>query len=318
MRLAANIEQASDTEAVMAYGAEGVGLFRTEYLFINRDTSPSEEEQYQAYRSVAAALKPHPVVIRTLDLGGDKFLSHLQLPPEMNPFLGWRAIRFCLEERDIFRDQLRAILRASVEGAVKVMYPMISCLDELVKANELLEQCRAELRAEKIPFNEALEVGAMIEIPSAAIIAGTLAKRVNFFSVGTNDLIQYSLAVDRLNEKIAHLYEPAHPAILSLIKMTVDAARRQGISVTVCGEMAGDPVYVPLLLGLGVHELSASPPSIPQLKFLIRRLKMSEARELAEFALDLRERFGDPRSRQSAGPQVAPGLFEEQEQKSAS
>lgn len=311
VRLAANIEQASDAATALGYGAEGVGLFRTEYLFINRDTSPSEEEQFQAYRSVAAALKPNPVVIRTLDLGGDKFLSHLQLPPEMNPFLGWRAIRFCLQELDLFRAQLRAILRASAEGPIRMMYPMISCLDELIKANELLDQCRAELRAENLPFNEHMEVGAMIEIPSAAIIADALAKRVNFFSIGTNDLIQYSLAVDRLNEKIAHLYEPAHPAILNLIKTTVDAAQRHGIPVTVCGEMAGDPVYVPLLLGLGVDELSAAPPAIPQLKFLIRRLRLADARELAEFALGCECGSEILVQAKALAYKVAPGLFDE-------
>jgi phosphotransferase system enzyme I (PtsI) len=315
VRLAANIEQASDTEAVAAYGAEGVGLFRTEYLFINRGTTPSEEEQYQAYRAVAAALKPNPVVIRTVDLGGDKFLSHLQLPPEMNPFLGWRAIRFCLEERDIFRDQLRAILRASTDGNVKIMYPMISCLDELTEANQLLKECQAELRAENIPFNESLEIGAMIEIPSAAIISHALAKRVSFFSIGTNDLIQYSLAVDRLNEKIAHLYEPTHPAIIHLIKMTVDAARRGKIHVSVCGEMAGDPIFVPLLLGLGVDELSAAPPALPQVKYVIRRLKMSDARALAEFALSCESGSEILEHAKALVSQIAPGLFEEQEKK---
>jgi phosphoenolpyruvate-protein phosphotransferase (PTS system enzyme I) len=312
VRVAANIEQASDTETALAYGAEGVGLFRTEYLFINRDTTPSEEEQYQAYRAVAAALQPNPVVIRTLDLGGDKFLSHLQLPPEMNPFLGWRAIRFCLEEREIFRDQLRAILRASVEGTVKIMYPMISCLDELTKANELLEQCRAELRAENIPCSDNLEIGAMIEIPSAALIAEALAKRVSFFSIGTNDLIQYSLAVDRLNEKIAYLYEPTHPAILHLIKMTVEAAHRRGIRVSVCGEMAGDPFLVPLLVGLGVDELSAGPPSIPQVKFLVRRLRLSEAQELADFGLTCESSSEILERCKALAYRIAPGLFEEQ------
>lgn len=315
VRLAANIEQASDATAALGNGAEGIGLFRTEYLFINRDTSPSEEEQFQAYRAAALAMKPNPVVIRTLDLGGDKFLSHLHLPPEMNPFLGWRAIRFCLEERDLFRDQLRAILRASAEGSIKVMYPMISCLEELTKANELLDQCRAELRAESVPFDERMQVGAMIEIPSAAIISDALAKRVNFFSIGTNDLIQYSLAVDRLNERIAHLYEPAHPAILNLIKLTVEAARRQRIPVTVCGEMAGDPVYVPLLLGLGVDELSTAPPGIPQLKFLIRRLKLAEARDLAEFALCCESGSEILGRAQALAYRVAPGLFDEAEEK---
>jgi phosphoenolpyruvate-protein phosphotransferase (PTS system enzyme I) len=313
--LAANIEQPSDTESVLAYGADGVGLFRTEYLFINRGATPTEEEQYEAYRAVAAALKPNPVVIRTVDLGGDKFLSHLQIPPEMNPFLGWRAIRFCLEERDIFRSQLRAILRASVEGAIRVMYPMISCVDELTKANALLDECREELRAENIPFSEELHVGAMIEIPSAALIADALAKRSSFFSIGTNDLIQYSLAVDRLNEKIAHLYEPSHPAILKLIKMTVDAAHHHNIQVSVCGEMAGDPVYVPLLLGLGVDELSAAPPSLPQVKYLIRRLRMTEAKELAEFALGCESGAEILAQSRALAIRVAPGLFEDQELK---
>ena len=315
VRLAANIEQASDTESVLAFGADGVGLFRTEYLFINRGATPSEEEQYEAYRAVAAALNPNPVIIRTLDLGGDKFLSHLQIPSEMNPFLGWRAIRFCLEERDIFRGQLRAILRASVEGDIRIMYPMISCVDELTKANALLDECRAELRAEKIPFRDDLQVGAMIEIPSAALIAGALAKRSSFFSIGTNDLIQYSLAVDRLNEKIAHLYEPSHPAILNLIRMTVDAAHRENKPVSVCGEMAGDPVYVPLLLGLGVDELSAAPPSLPQVKYLIRRLRMAEARELAQFAIGCESGAEILAQSRALAARAAPGLFEDQEQK---
>ena len=195
------------------------------------------------------------------------------------------------------------------------MYPMISCLDELTKANALLEECKAELRAENIPFNDAIEIGAMIEIPSAALTADSLAKRVKFFSIGTNDLIQYSLAVDRLNEKIAHLYEPSHPAIVSLIKMTVDAAHRHGVQVSVCGEMAGDPVYVPLLLGLGVDELSAAPPSIPQVKFLIRRLRMSEARELAEFALGCESGAQILERAKALAYQIAPGLFEDQELK---
>jgi phosphotransferase system enzyme I (PtsI) len=283
--LSANIEDQHDVESVIAHGAEGVGLFRTEFLFINRDSLPGEEEQCQVYRQVAAALKPAPVIIRTLDLGGDKFASHLQLAREVNPFLGWRAIRFCLAQPELFRAQLRAILRASAEGNVKMMYPMISGLDELNQANALVEKCKAELRAEKIPFNEQMKIGAMIEIPSAALIADALAKRVKFFSIGSNDLIQYTLAADRTNERVSHLYEPTHPAILRLIKTTVDTAHANGIWAGVCGEMAGDPVLAPLLIGLGVDELSAAPPVIDEVKYIIRRIKLTEAQALAEFAL---------------------------------
>lgn len=311
LTLSANIELAEDVEAVKASGAEGVGLFRTEYLFLNCATLPTEEEQYQAYRSAAAALKPAPVIIRTLDLGGDKFMAHLNVPAEMNPFLGYRAIRFCLQEKEVFRAQLRAILRASVEGNIKVMYPMISCLDELVQANALLDTYRDELRKEGVPFDENMEVGVMIEIPSAALMAGALAKRVKFFSIGTNDLIQYTLAVDRLNEKIAHLYEPTNPAILRLIKMTADAAHAAGIWVGVCGEMAGDPLMIPLLLGLGVDELSIAPQSVPQIKYLIRRVKMSEANQIATAALNSEAGQEILDRSQQLVRSVAPSLFEQ-------
>ena len=307
--LSANIERAEDIEAVKASGAEGVGLFRTEYLFINQEKTPSEEEQFEAYSRVAAALAPSPVIIRTLDLGGDKILSHLNIPQEMNPFLGWRAIRFCLQERDIFHAHLRAILRASVHGNVKMMYPMISGLDELLQANSLVEEVKDELRSKKIPFNSEMEIGAMIEIPSAALAADILAKRARFFSLGTNDLIQYSMAVDRLNEKIAHLYEPTHPAILRLIKITVDAGKKEGIWTGICGEMASDPQLTPLLLGLGVSEFSVAPPLAPAIKYLIRHVKMSEAVVLAEAALHC-ESGADILERSRAyARKVAPTLF---------
>lgn len=308
--LSANIEGSADVEQVRSGGAEGVGLFRTEYLFLNGDRLPTEEQQFQAYHTVAAALRPAPVIIRTLDLGGDKFMAHLNVPSEMNPFLGYRAIRFCLQEKDIFRAQLRAILRASVEGNVKLMYPMISGLDELIQANALLDECKAELRNEGVAFDEKMEVGAMIEIPSAALTADALARRVNFFSIGTNDLIQYTLAVDRLNEKIAHLYEPTNPSVLRLIKMTADAAHAAGIWVGVCGEMAGDPLMVPLLLGLGVDELSVSPSSVPQIKYLVRRVKMSEAKEIAGAALRSESSQEIMENAQRLVRSVAPGLFE--------
>jgi phosphoenolpyruvate-protein phosphotransferase (PTS system enzyme I) len=308
--LSANMERAADVEAVRNCGAEGVGLFRTEFLFLNRDTLPSEEEQYEVYRQVASGLKDQPVVIRTLDLGGDKFMSHLSMPQEINPFLGWRAIRFCLQESEIFRSQLRAILRASAEGNIKLMYPMISGLDELKQANEMLDQCRSELRSANIPFDDTMEVGAMIEVPSAVLVADALARHTDFFSIGTNDLIQYSLAVDRLNERITHLYEPTHPAIVRLIKATVDAAHQRGTWVGVCGEMAGDPVLVPLLLGLGVDELSAAVMVVPRIKFLIRRVKLSEARELAEFALQCESGSEILARCQLLISQIAPSLVE--------
>ena len=308
--ISANIEQAADTVGVKSSGAEGVGLFRTEYLFINRELPPTEEEQYQAYRQAAEALKPQPLVIRTLDLGGDKLLSSLAIPPEMNPFLGWRAIRYCLQHEEIFRAQLRAILRASVSGNVKIMYPMISGLDELTQANAFLAQFKVELLKEGVAFDDKIEVGAMIETPSAALITDALAKRVQFFSLGTNDLIQYTLAVDRMNEKIAHLYEPTHPAIVRLIKRTVDAASQHKVWVSVCGEMAGDAALVPLLIGLGVDELSAAPPLLAQIKYLIRRLKLSDTQELAAFALES-ESATEILARSTALAQrAAPSLFD--------
>ena len=308
--LSANIENPAEAEEVRSCGAEGVGLFRTEYLFMNREMPPSEDQQFQAYAEAARALKPLPIVIRTLDLGGDKFMAHMPVPRELNPFLGWRAIRFCLQQRDIFREQLRAILRASAEGNVKMMYPMISGLEELNQANSMVEEFKAELRAEKVPFDENIEIGAMIETPSAVIVAESLAKRLKFFSIGTNDLIQYSLAVDRMNEKIAHLYEPTHPAIVRLLKATIDAAHRHKLWVSVCGEMAGDPVLAPLLLGLGVDELSAAPALVPPVKFLVRQLKLSEAKQLADFALES-ESAADILARcQELTREIAPGLFE--------
>jgi phosphotransferase system enzyme I (PtsI) len=228
----------------------------------------------------------------------------------MNPFLGWRAIRFCLQEKSLFRQQLRAILRASVEGNVKMMYPMISGLGELKEANALLEDYKAELKAENVPFDLQMPVGAMIEIPSAALVGDALAQRCQFFSIGTNDLIQYSLAVDRLNEKIAHLYEPTHPAILRLIRMTVEAARRHQVSVSICGEMASDPALTPLLLGLGVHELSVAPSYIPQIKYLIRRTKLEEARKLADEALSCESGAEILKLSEDYATQVAPVLFD--------
>ena len=287
--LSANIELPEDVDAVAANGAEGIGLYRTEFLYLNRGTLPTEDEQYEIYRKVAVCVRPNPLIIRTFDLGGDKLApGTVDISDELNPFLGWRAIRFCLENVDIFKTQLRAILRASAVGNVKIMFPMISGLDELRSALAVLATCKEELHESKIDIGEKTEVGAMIEIPSAAISADLLAHEVDFFSIGTNDLIQYALAVDRVNERIAHLYEPTHPAVLRLLKMIADAAHANNIWVGVCGEMAGDIALVPLLLGLGVDELSAGAALVPRVKRAVQSLAIPECRQLVEEALKLR------------------------------
>ena len=287
--LSANIELPQDVDAVKANGAEGVGLYRTEFLYLNRPSLPTEDEQYEIYRKVAERVRPDPLIIRTFDLGGDKLApGTVDIADELNPFLGWRAIRFCLENIDIFKTQLRAILRASVVGNVKIMFPMISGLDELRRAIAVLDECKVELRSSKIDMAERLEVGAMIEIPSAAICASVLAPEVDFLSIGTNDQIQYALAVDRVNEKIAHLYEPTHPAVLRLLKMIADAAHDHNLWVGVCGEMAGDIALIPLLLGLGMDELSTAAILVPRVKRAVQSLTIPECRALVEetFKLD--------------------------------
>src|SRR6201995_3589480 len=280
--LSANIELPEDVPLVVGAGAEGIGLYRTEFFFLNKNDLPSEEEQYVVYQAVAEAILPQSVIIRTLDLGGDKFLSPSHLPTELNPFLGCRAIRFCLERPDIFKAQLRAILRVSVFGNVRIMFPMISGLSELRQAKEVLETAKTQLRDEGIHFKEDIELGIMIEVPSAALIAEALAREVAFFSIGTNDLIQYTIAVDRVNERIAHLYEPTHPAILRLIEMTVTAAHAQGIWVGVCGEMAGEITLTPLLLALGVDELSVSGGLVPRVKKAVQSLDTKECSRMLE------------------------------------
>lgn len=308
--LSANIELPDEVPSVIAHGAQGIGLFRTEFLYLNRTDFPTEEEQYASYCTVAEQLKPQPVIIRTMDLGGDKFLSPLHLPSEMNPFMGWRAIRFSLARPDIFRLQLRAILRASVHGNLKLMYPMISGIEELRRANEILRDVRQELGREGVAVAETLEVGAMIEVPSAALTCDLMVGEVDFFSIGTNDLIQYSLAVDRVNEKIAYLYEPTHPAILRLIKHIIDVGHAAKIWVGMCGEMAGEPPLSLLLLGMGLDEFSTSPVQLPLVKQVIRSVEHSFAKSVVEQALQLRTGKEVEAFLLASLKQVAPQLVE--------
>jgi len=284
----ANIELPEEVESVIHHGAHGIGLYRTEFLYLGRADLPSEEEQYEAYRTIAEHLAPYPVVIRTLDLGGDKVGAGIPLFPEANPFLGWRAIRVCLELQDLFRTQLRAILRASVRGNVRIMFPMISGIEELLQAKEILGEVREELAREGTPFGPDCPVGAMIEVPSAALTADLLSEEAEFFSIGTNDLIQYATAVDRGNERVAYLFEPFHPGVLRMIRSVIEAGHARGLPVALCGEMSADPTATIVLLGMELDEFSMSPMAVPHIKKVIRSVSLDEARRTTEEALSLR------------------------------
>jgi phosphoenolpyruvate-protein phosphotransferase (PTS system enzyme I) len=286
--LKANIEVAEEVESVLSHGSDGIGLFRSEFLFLQSGVVATEEIQYEFYSSVLKKMKDRPVTIRTLDVGGDKLIPDIEELDERNPILGWRAVRFCLARLDIFKAQLRAVLRASVHGNLHIMFPMISGIEELRNVLDVLEETKEDLRREGIEFNEKIPVGIMIEVPSAALTADILAKEVHFFSIGTNDLIQYTIAVDRGNEKIAYLYEPFHPAVLRLLKTIIESAHRQGIPVGMCGEMAGDPIASVILLGLGLDEYSMSPFGIPEIKKIIRSITLTEAEELVGTIMDMR------------------------------
>ena len=283
-----NMEMFEEVAAVIDHGGEGIGLYRTEFLYLAKRRLPTEEELFEDYRDVAQILAPRPVTIRTLDIGGDKFASELDLGADINPAMGLRAIRLCLKEPEIFNTQLRAILRASAFGNIKIMFPMISGLQELLQAKEMLDGVRRELDRDGIPYDPDMEVGIMIEVPSAVAIADILAEEADFFSLGTNDLIQYSLAIDRVNERVAHMYEPLHPAVQRMIMAVVQAGHAAGIKVSVCGEMAGDPASAPILLGMGLDELSMTSVAIPRIKRLIRMATMEECREYLNTVLRCR------------------------------
>ena len=282
--VAANIGSSAEASYVADRGAEGVGLFRTEQLFLSRRAAPDEELQYSEYRKAAEAFTPREVIVRTLDIGGDKEAGYLGLEKEANPFLGYRAIRLCLDRKELFLTQLRAILRASAHGKLAVMFPMISGAAELREAKAVLGEAKAQLRAEGVPFDETMRTGMMVEIPSAALMADVLAKEVDFFSIGTNDLVQYTLAVDRGNEKISRLYDPCSPAVIRLLRQVCRAARENGIDAGMCGGMAGDPLAIPLLAGLGLDELSMAAEAVPQAKYVLSRVDAQACGELAEKA----------------------------------
>jgi phosphotransferase system enzyme I (PtsI) len=280
IRLSANIERFEEASEIISFGATGVGLYRSEFLYFGRDSLPTRKEQAETYCKVTSQLDPLPVTIRTLDAGGDKMLSSVNTETESNPFMGWRSIRLCLDRKDIFREQLKALIEAGSRGNLKIMFPMISGINELEKAKEIYNECCEELKEEGLSISK-VEIGAMIEIPSAVMIVEEIAKRVDFLSIGTNDLIQFTLAVDRSNGKIASLYEPHHPAILRSIKQVIDVAHKEGIPVSVCGEMAADPLSTLLLVGLGVDELSMSSWSIMECKKIIRSVNFDEARAIS-------------------------------------
>ncbi|RJS62777.1 phosphoenolpyruvate--protein phosphotransferase [Priestia filamentosa] len=287
VELAANIGTPEDVKSVLKNGSEGVGLYRTEFLYMGRNTLPTEEEQFEAYKTVLECMEGKPVVVRTLDIGGDKELPYLDLPKEMNPFLGFRAIRLCLKMQDMFRTQLRALLRASVYGNLKIMFPMIATLDELRQAKTILLEEKVNLQTKGTEVSDNIEIGMMVEIPSSAVNADLFAKEVDFFSIGTNDLIQYTLAADRMNERVSYLYQPYNPAILRLVKMVIDAAHREGKWAGMCGEMAGDEIAIPLLLGLGLDEFSMSATSILKARSQIRHLSKVEIDQHIETILSM-------------------------------
>ncbi|MFL8806404.1 phosphoenolpyruvate--protein phosphotransferase, partial [Clostridioides difficile] len=282
VELAGNIGTPNDIEGLIKNDAEGVGLYRTEFLYMDRDSFPTEEIQYEAYKAVLEGMDGKPIVIRTLDIGGDKELSYLSMEPEMNPFLGYRAIRLCLDRKDIFKTQLRALYRASVHGRLRIMFPMISSLEELLQAKEVVKEVLAELDSEGVAYAKDVEIGMMIEVPSAAVISDVLAKHVDFFSIGTNDLIQYTCAVDRMNQKISYLYNQFNPAVLRLIKTVIDNAHKEGKWAGMCGESAGDQKMIPILLGMGLDEFSMSPISILPARKLITSVKESDMKKLAD------------------------------------
>jgi len=287
VKVTANVELMDEIEIAVSHGAEGIGLFRTEYLFMGRNDTPSEEEQYEAYRQVLSYNNPKPVTIRTLDVGGDKIASAVSNAHESNPALGMRAIRLCLHHRDLFKTQLRAILRAAAHGNCRLLIPMVSCMTEILATRAIIEEVKRDLSREGLEFDERIKLGILVEVPSAVAIADLLAKEVDFFSIGTNDLIQYSLAIDRVNEHVNYLYDTLHPAILRLIRQVVSAGQARGIHVAMCGEMAGDPVNIPILLALGIDELSMNALAIPMVKKFIRSVSMDECLELTRQAFDM-------------------------------